>query len=116
MNSCGCGNARTAGSLSPAGPTYAETLPPKDWLATRAYSATGQVTLANMEALVSGAAAHGGGWSQIVIGKVCSQAQDPANYNTCTTSARLDRTGRPELLPGLDGQRPPVRARRPGRR
>ena len=87
VNSCGYGNARTAGSLSPAGPTYAETLPPKDWLATRAYAATGQVTLANMEALVSGAAAHGGGWSQIVIGKVCSQAQDPANYNTCTTSA-----------------------------
>src|SRR6185437_8519008 len=35
---CGYGNARTAGSLSPAGPTYAETLPPKNWLAMRAYA------------------------------------------------------------------------------
>ncbi len=87
VKSCGYGNARTAGSLSPAGPTYAETLPPRDWYATRAYAPTGQVTLANMEALVTGAASHGGGWSQIVITKVCSQAQDPANYSTCTTSA-----------------------------
>jgi peptidoglycan/xylan/chitin deacetylase (PgdA/CDA1 family) len=87
VKGCGYGNARTAGSLSPAGPTYAETLPPKDWFATRAYAPTGQVTLANMEALVTGAAGHGGGWSQIVIGRVCSQAQDPASYASCTASA-----------------------------
>jgi peptidoglycan/xylan/chitin deacetylase (PgdA/CDA1 family) len=87
VKSCGYGNARSAGSLSPAGPTYAETLPPRDWFATRAYAPTGQVTLANMEALVNGAATHGGGWSQIVIGKVCSQTLDPNNYSTCTTSA-----------------------------
>jgi peptidoglycan/xylan/chitin deacetylase (PgdA/CDA1 family) len=83
---CGYGNARTAGSLSPAGPTYAETLPPKTWLALRAYAPTGQVTLANLEALVTGAAAKGG-WVPIVISKVCSQAQDPSNYASCTASA-----------------------------
>ncbi len=87
VKGCGYGTARTAGSLSPSGPTYAETLPPKDWFATRAYAPNGQVTLANMESLVTGAAAHGGGWSQIVIGRVCSQTADPANYTTCTTSA-----------------------------
>jgi peptidoglycan/xylan/chitin deacetylase (PgdA/CDA1 family) len=87
VKNCGYGNARSAGSLSPAGPTYAETLPPRDWFATRAYAPTGQVTLANMEALANGAAAHGGGWSQIVIGRVCSQAQDPNNYSACTASA-----------------------------
>ena len=34
VQNCGYGNARTAGSLSPSGSTYAETLPPKNWLAT----------------------------------------------------------------------------------
>ncbi len=87
VKSCGYGNGRSAGSLSPAGPTYAETLPPKDWFATRAYAPGGQMTLANMQALVAGAAAHNGGWSQLVIGRVCSQAQDPANYTACTASA-----------------------------
>jgi hypothetical protein len=32
-----------------------------------------------MESLVSGAASHGGGWDQVVIGKVCSQTLDPNN-------------------------------------
>jgi peptidoglycan/xylan/chitin deacetylase (PgdA/CDA1 family) len=87
VQSCGHGNARTAGSLSPSGPTYAETLPPKNWLAVRAYAPTGQVTLANLESLVSGAASHGGGWVPIVFQKVCSQALDPSNYSTCTSSS-----------------------------
>jgi peptidoglycan/xylan/chitin deacetylase (PgdA/CDA1 family) len=86
VQNCGYGNARTAGSLSPAGPTYAETLPPKTWLALRAYAPTGQVTLANLEALVTGAATKGG-WVPIGISKVCSQAQDPSNYATCTSSS-----------------------------
>ncbi len=87
VQNCGYANARTAGSLSPAGPTYAETLPPKNWLALRAYAPTGQISLANLETLVSGAASHGGGWVPIVIGKVCSQTQDPSNYSTCTASS-----------------------------
>jgi peptidoglycan/xylan/chitin deacetylase (PgdA/CDA1 family) len=87
VQNCGYGNARTAGSLSPAGSTYAETLPPKNWLALRAYAPTGQVTLANLESLVSGAASHGGGWVPIVIQKVCSQTLDPSNYSTCTSAA-----------------------------
>jgi peptidoglycan/xylan/chitin deacetylase (PgdA/CDA1 family) len=86
VQNCGYGNARTAGSLSPSGPTYAETLPPKTWLAVRAYAPTGQVSLANLEALVTGAAANGG-WVPIVISKVCSQTQDPSNYSTCTASS-----------------------------
>ena len=84
---CGYGSGRSAGSISPTGPTYAETLPPADWYATRAYAPTGQMTLANMEAVVSGAASHHGGWSQLVIGRVCSQAQEPDNYATCTGTA-----------------------------
>jgi peptidoglycan/xylan/chitin deacetylase (PgdA/CDA1 family) len=87
VQSCGYGNARTAGSLSPTGSTYAETVPPRSWLALRAYAPSGQVTLANLEALVTGAAAHGGGWTPIVIQRVCSQSQDPSNYANCTASA-----------------------------
>src|SRR6266699_3853559 len=87
VQNCGYGNARTAGSLSPTGSTYAETLPPRNWLALRAWAPSGQVTLANLESIVTGAAANGGGWIPIVIQKVCSQALDPSNYSTCTSSA-----------------------------
>jgi peptidoglycan/xylan/chitin deacetylase (PgdA/CDA1 family) len=87
VHDCGYGVARTAGSLSPTGPRYAETLPPADWYATRAYAPSGQLSLANMKALVDGAAAHGGGWSQIVITRVCSQTAEPNGYSTCTTAS-----------------------------
>src|SRR6266700_2603342 len=86
VQGCGYGNGRTAGGLSVTGPTYAETLPPANWFATRAY-APSAVTLANLESLVTGAASHNGGWDQIVIGKVCSQTLDPNNYSTCSTSS-----------------------------
>src|SRR4051794_16162008 len=87
VKGCGYGSGRSAGSLSPTGPTYAETLPPKDWYATRAYAPSGQMTLANMKAMVSGAATHGGGLAQFVIGRVCSQGADSGNYAACTGSA-----------------------------
>lgn len=87
VHGCGYGVARSAGSESPTGPTYAEPPKPVDWYATRAYAPVGQMTLANMEALVQGAAAHGGGWSELVIGRVCSQSLDPNGYAACTASA-----------------------------
>ena len=87
VRNCGYGNARAGGGISPTGALYAETRPPKDYFATRPYGPSGQVTLANLEAAVTGAAAHGGGWDQVVIPKVCSQAQDPTNYATCTASS-----------------------------
>ena len=40
-----------------------------------------------MKSLVTGASSHGGGWDQIVIGKVCSQSLDPNNYTTCSTAS-----------------------------
>ncbi len=63
VQGCGYGSARTAGGLSATGATWAETLPPANWFATRAY-APSAVTLANMQSLVNGAASHGGGWDQ----------------------------------------------------
>jgi peptidoglycan/xylan/chitin deacetylase (PgdA/CDA1 family) len=55
-------------------------------MALRAYAPSGQVTLANLESLVTSASAKGG-WIPIVIGKVCSQTLDPSNYSACTSSA-----------------------------
>jgi peptidoglycan/xylan/chitin deacetylase (PgdA/CDA1 family) len=87
VHNCGYGNARAGGGVSPTGALYAETRPPKDYYATRPYGPSGQVTLANLKAVVNGAAAHTGGWDQVVIQKICSQAQDPTNYTTCTASS-----------------------------
>ena len=90
VQNCGYGNARSAGSLSPNGPTYAETVPPKDWLATRAYPGVGSpaaVTLADMKSLVTGAASHGGGWVQLVMTRVCSQSLDASNYSSCLAAS-----------------------------
>jgi peptidoglycan/xylan/chitin deacetylase (PgdA/CDA1 family) len=87
VQNCGYGNARTAGSLAPAGAAYAETLPPTNWLTLPAYAPGGQVTLANLKSLVSGAASHGGGWIPVSIQRVCSAALDKANYRSCTTAA-----------------------------
>lgn len=87
VQNCGYASARTAASLSPNGAVHSETLPPSNWLALRAYAPSGQVTLANLEALVSGAASHGGGWIPVSIQRVCSAALDKANYSSCTSSA-----------------------------
>jgi hypothetical protein len=54
VQGCGYTSARTAGGLSAAGPIYAESQPPKNVLALRAYAPSGQITLTNLEALVSG--------------------------------------------------------------
>ena len=83
----GTGTPGLPGSLSPTGATYAESLPPRSWLALRAYAPSGQVTLSNLESLVSGAASHGGGWIPIVIQRVCSATLDQSNYSNCTASA-----------------------------
>ncbi len=87
VQGCGYGNARTAGGLSATGSTYAMTVPPKNWMALSAYAPSGQVTLANLESLVTGAASKGGGWVPIVMLRVCSSTLDQANYSTCTSSA-----------------------------
>jgi peptidoglycan/xylan/chitin deacetylase (PgdA/CDA1 family) len=84
VENCGYGNARSAGSLSPTGP-YADSLPPADWLALRAWAPGGQIILAQLEALVTGAGT-GGGWAPVVIQNVCSDSVDPTDYASCTAS------------------------------
>jgi peptidoglycan/xylan/chitin deacetylase (PgdA/CDA1 family) len=98
VQSCGYTSGRAAGGIDVggpgAGPVYAEGLPPKDPFATRtAYNApTGNpptapmLTLAGMEAAITGAAQNGGGWIQLVFHQICSQTYEPDNYSTCTGS------------------------------
>ncbi|HSL10934.1 MAG TPA: chitobiase/beta-hexosaminidase C-terminal domain-containing protein, partial [Actinomycetota bacterium] len=89
VRSCGYGNARTGGGLSPSGPLFAEPMPPRDFFATRAYVPSGAASLSSLQTLVSNAAG-GGGWAQIVLGKVCSQALDPASYPTCAKGSYIE--------------------------
>jgi peptidoglycan/xylan/chitin deacetylase (PgdA/CDA1 family) len=92
VKNCGYGNGRGAGGVSASGPTYAETIPPGNFFATKTWTpptpTTAEIQLSDMEAEVSAAAAHGGGWAQIVLSRVCSQTYDPNNYTSCVGSSR----------------------------
>ena len=92
VKNCGYGNGRGAGGVSASGPTYAETIPPATFFATRAWvpptSASTETQLSDMEAEVNAAASHSGGWVQIVLYRVCSQTYDPNNYTSCLSSSR----------------------------
>jgi peptidoglycan/xylan/chitin deacetylase (PgdA/CDA1 family) len=92
VKNCGYGNGRGAGGVSASGPTYAETIPPANFMATRAWtpptSASTPTQLSDMQAEVNAAASHGGGWVQIILYRVCSQTYDPNNYTSCLSSSR----------------------------
>jgi peptidoglycan/xylan/chitin deacetylase (PgdA/CDA1 family) len=85
VRNCGYGNARGAGSSIPSGAL--EKVPPADYFAIKSYAPSGQITLANLQTLVTNTSASGGGWDPIVINKVCSQTFDPNNYTTCSGSS-----------------------------
>jgi peptidoglycan/xylan/chitin deacetylase (PgdA/CDA1 family) len=89
---CGYGSARSSGSLSPAGPRYSGPNPPDDYYDIRAWAPSTQVTLAQLQSLVTGAHNNPaqGGWAPIVIQRVCDQTLDPNNYATCKTGAWIE--------------------------
>ena len=102
VTACGYGNARGAGGPSPSGPLFAESLPPLQYLATRAWAPSSMISFANLTSLVNGASTSGG-WVQVVIQRVCSQTYDPGSYSACVGSAgsiELDTLSR---LPRLGG-------------
>jgi peptidoglycan/xylan/chitin deacetylase (PgdA/CDA1 family)/major membrane immunogen (membrane-anchored lipoprotein) len=86
VQGCGYAAARASGGLSATGPTYAETVPPKDSLAVRTSNTTGSgpLSLANLENAVTGAAAHGGGLVPLSLTQVCHQGA--SDYTTCMQS------------------------------
>ena len=114
VKNCGYGNARSAGGVSASGPTYADTVPPANLLATKAWTpptaASAETQLSDMEAEVSAAAAHGGGLVQIILYRVCSQTYDPNNYTSCLGSSR------PVELNTVNGFLDWMAERRPDRR
>jgi len=87
---CGYGGARSSGSLSPSGPRYSGPNPPSDdYYDIRAWAPSTQITLAQLESLVTGAFNNpgDGGWAPIAIQRVCDQTLDPTNYASCQTGA-----------------------------
>jgi len=88
VRSCGYLSARTSGSLSPGGPLYASPAPPADPYATPTLSQEreGPQTLSYLQSAVRAAAAHGGGWLQVVFHQVCRSSD--RDYAQCMRSHR----------------------------
>jgi peptidoglycan/xylan/chitin deacetylase (PgdA/CDA1 family) len=86
VQSCGYRSARAVGGLSATGGPYAETLPPQDAFAVRTAPITGAapVTLSDLQASVTSAAANGGGWVPEVFDQVCHQGA--SDYGSCMSS------------------------------
>src|SRR4051794_2408696 len=83
VKSCGYQSGRSAGSVSPGGPVFAETVPPQDPYSTMALDGpdgalneglggpTGPLTLPYLQSAVVSAADYGGGWVQVIIHRIC---------------------------------------------
>lgn len=85
VRACGYHSARSAGDVSPSGPGYAERIPPRDPYATAAFGGPPTaLDLAVLQAPVLAAAAHGGGWVQIVLHNVCRPSQP--DFDRCMRS------------------------------
>ena len=89
---CGYGSGRSSGSLSPAGPRFSGPNPPDDYYDIRAWAPSTQITLAQLQSLVTGAYNNPdqGGWAPFVVQRVCDQTLDPDNYGTCRTGAWIE--------------------------
>jgi peptidoglycan/xylan/chitin deacetylase (PgdA/CDA1 family) len=111
VKSCGYRSARSAGSVSPTGPAYAETIPPGDpyatWALDSEQNSSGPIQHQYLTSAVTAAAAHGGGWLQLVFHRVCSQS-DPT-YTACMSSsyAPIDITTFGSFLDWLRRGAPP---------
>jgi peptidoglycan/xylan/chitin deacetylase (PgdA/CDA1 family) len=123
VESCGYRSARSAGTVFPDGPVFAETVPPADPFATRALNnptkdaGAGQVASGGegargspmdpdyLQRAVVSVADHGGGWLQIAFHAVCSQ-KDP-RYATCMTGqAPIDMEAFDTFLDWLQNSAP----------
>lgn len=88
VQACGYQAGRAVGGFSPNGPTYSETIPPKDAYAVRTLSNTANsaIQLSTLQNAVAAAASRGGGWVPLVFNQVCRQGA--ANYSTCMSSSK----------------------------
>lgn len=89
IRSCGYRSARSGGGATSDG-RYSETIPPADPYSTRAIGGVHDaLTVEFLESTVEAAAAHGGGWVQIVLHMVC-QASAPDFDQCMATEAPIE--------------------------
>jgi peptidoglycan/xylan/chitin deacetylase (PgdA/CDA1 family) len=90
VQSCGYGNAREGGGVSPStttpGSPWAESLPPRDSMALKAadVDAPGAKTLADLESFVRAAVTQGGAWLPLTFHNVCDSSA--SDYGACMAS------------------------------
>jgi len=103
VKNCGYGNARTAGGLSATGATYAETLPPANWLATRAYAPVrgdpGKYAVAGQRSRLAQRRVEPDRDRQGLLA-----GPGPGQLQHLQLVQRPHRARRSEHVPGLDGQ------------
>jgi peptidoglycan/xylan/chitin deacetylase (PgdA/CDA1 family) len=90
---CGYGSGRSSGSLSPAGPRFSGPNPPvDDYYDLRAWASSTQITLAQLQSLVTGAFNNPdqGGWAPVLIQRVCDQTLEPNDYAACKSGAWIE--------------------------
>jgi peptidoglycan/xylan/chitin deacetylase (PgdA/CDA1 family) len=69
VQACGYNSARTT---DPFGSAFAETTPPQDLYAIRSKDGAGSNALSSLEAAVTSAEQHGGGWVPLVFHDICN--------------------------------------------
>lgn len=86
VRSCGYDNART----TTVPDEFAESIPPVDPMATRAFQWDDTHTLADLKAAVTNAEANGGGWIQYAFQEICDGCEPRWQIPPATFTAFLD--------------------------
>ncbi len=106
VRGCGYQSARKAGSLWPGGPYRAETVPPifgPYEIQVLGVRHNGPMSLESLQAAVTAAYTHGGGWLPILFHRVCHPGTD--TYDKCMNSYRpVDATVVKKFLSWADSQ------------
>ena len=95
VRDCGYETGRRVGGVVSIGwcPTcsspFAESFPPADPMVTLTPATDGELTLVNMQAFVTAAEEHGGGWVQIVLHQVCDNFCDDGSVSAGNLDAFL---------------------------
>jgi peptidoglycan/xylan/chitin deacetylase (PgdA/CDA1 family) len=94
VKGCGYASGRAVGGVPSSGCPcpYAETIPPRDpYRLQTADGATSSTTLASLQASVTNAETHGGGWVSLVFHGICDDSCTSANtVSVATFTAFLD--------------------------
>ena len=105
VSGCGYQSGRSGGTISAAGPNYAESVPPRDAYAFWALGTTydGPITLAVLQDAVNAAAGHGGGWVPMLFHEICYPTE--STFGTCMAGYRpVSAAVLEDFLTWLDGQ------------